>query len=192
MDWTTLQAAIKSWAALVTGLPVVWENEARPTIIRTPGYVILGTPSDITPKGQDWVQTEVIGDELRPTVVGQRIFTVSFRVLTRSQLPAQSARYYTERARLSLKMPSVLATLQAAGLAVVRAEPTKQFDAPWDERMESIAAFELTLGAAVALQDIGDDLGTIGSVLLSAETETDSGATPEPPDYTDFVVEIDP
>lgn len=184
MNWATLQDAIKDWFATWTGLVVVWENEPRPTILRHQGFGILAVTT-IQNVGQDFVQTSEGSDpnDLLPTVVGQRIFTVSCRVVSRSHTPNLTGKHFLERARSSLKLPSVLTAFQEAEIAVVSCSPTVEIAAKWDDRMESVASFELTLATVSTLAD-SEDLGTIGTIELSSTIE---GA-----EFTDVPIEIDP
>ncbi len=187
MDWEALQDAIKAWFTGITGLTVVWENEKRPHLLRD-AFGILSTPSEVTSVGQDYYRetTSVDPDEIDPEVVGQRVFQVGCRVVSRSQTANKTARWYTERARLSLKFPTVLTAFQTAGIAVVNALPTFQFDAPWDQRFESISAFNLLLATTATLTD-STPVGTIGTIAVSSNV----APAPTPPNLDDELFEID-
>lgn len=192
MNWEDLQDAIQTWFSTWTGLVVVWENEPRPAILRHNGYGILAVTT-VVGLGQDFVQYSEGTDpnDQLPTVVGQRLFTVSCRVVSRSQAANKTGKYFLERARSSLKLPSVISTFTAAGIAIVSADKTVEIGSPFDDRVESSASFELTLGTTASLAD-SEDEGTIGTIALTSELETDTGPVPTPPNYEDLIVEIDP
>ena len=182
MNWEDIQDAIKAWLAAITGLVVVWENEPRPSILRQAGFCILGTPTGITALGQDFVQEEVTGDDISPVVVGQRVFTVPIRAISRSQSPANTGRTHLEKARLSLKMPSVLEHFQTHSMAIVRADKIVQYDAPFDERVESIASMEVTFAATATMTD-PEVLGSIHTISVGSTLKQPNGSTdvPTPP-----------
>jgi hypothetical protein len=74
--------------------------------------------------------------------------------------------------------------LHTAGLAVVLAEPTQAFDVAWDDRFESVAAFNVTFAATATLADTDNPIGTIGTIEL--ESDIDPGPN------TSETIEIDP
>lgn len=194
MDFAALETAIETWFRVATGLDqVVWENRARIALARDRAFGILSAPDMVASVGQDYVQLDSVdGDgNLVPNVAGQRTFSVLCKVLNRSQLPNGTGRYFLELARISLKKPTVLEHFQANGIAIVSCGKTTNFDAPFDERVESVAAFTLTLAAAVNASDT--PVGTIETIEVSSTVQnTDGTVFPVPPNLDQEPFSVEP
>jgi hypothetical protein len=132
---------------------------------RMRGFWIVSPPNTITPLGVD-TATFVNGVA---TVKGRRSFVCSIRFLCRDQSAKKNARYWLEQARMSLYRPVVQEHYRTYGMGVIRMAPTVSYDAPYDGRMESIAAAELTLTCGVLDTQGVEDVGTLESVEVSGD-----------------------
>ena len=185
IDFATIETGIAEWTQAVVSLPVYWQGRRKPMLAKLPAYVELQI-DPVAGQGVDEVRHTESGSDLVPTVAGLRQITVACRVRSRSQAPNKSARYYLEVLRSSLRKPTTLEHFQAYGLAIVRAEPTVNFDATFDERVESVAAFDLVLGLAV--NDADSSIGTIDEVVITSHVEDAEGELPSPPNFDDEVI----
>lgn len=185
--WATIEAALAAWFHTVSGLTPQWSNQPRSARMMTgEGRGELEAPDVIHQLGEDWIErtpTDADPNILIETQVGNRVFTVGVRVVSLDQRSAFAARQTLEKLRGSLKLSATLSAFQAAGLAIVRAGPTKNMDAPSDleDRMESRAWFPLELACVMAWQDPAlTGVGTIGSVELTSNV---AGTTPPDLDH---------
>jgi hypothetical protein len=197
MDLKQIKADVKQWAASVTAMPCAWRNDPQTMQIKAPARIELDGPHSIVGVGQDWLQhTQVLDEDdeptgqLVPTVVGNREFTVTIRAVSRSQDGNESGEFFCEKLRTSLKLTSVQEHFRASEIAVVRCGKSQPFDAPFDGRWEAISAMELRLAAAISQSDIS--VGQIAAVGVSSLLQDSAGQLlPEPPNYTDEIVEIE-
>lgn len=190
MDFASIQTAVKDWLEVVTGLPATMINEQRKHLIRVNGFCVVDNPTSIVASGQDYWE-EVEGsdpDQIIPTVVGRREFSIPVKVISRSQTANKTARFFLEKARTSLKKPSVLEHFRANELAIVQLGPTVDFDSPHDDREESIAVAELRLACSVV--DTDTEIGTIGTVEVSSHLEDGSNELPSPPNLDEEIFTV--
>jgi hypothetical protein len=184
-----IESALLTWAGTVTGLPAVIENRPRSHLLKVAGYVVVSPPTSIKQVGEDYINNEEIEDDptmVRPTLVARREFSVPLRVICRSQSPSKTGRYWIEKLRESLKKPSVLEFFKTNEIGIVRMGPTANFDAPFDERIESVGAAELRLCCAVT--DTDSDVGFIETVELSSHIEgVDGQELPAPPNLDEAI-----
>lgn len=171
-----------------TGLVFVWENEPRPGYLDKPHGILAG-PLRVRALGQDFVRNVQVSDTLLPQVMGQRVLTYSLRVIARDHVPDYKAGHYCELARQSFKLPERRAGLKLAGLGFVRAQDIALYDAPFDDRMESIAAFEFDLSAVPGDLPLGADQGWIETVQVTSHLKTSENTElPTPPNVTDDTI----
>jgi len=137
--------------------------------------VVLSGPDNIETVGTDYVtDADAGGDMNQPTVVGNREFDVQVRVISRSQAGNKTAQYYLEKIRAALTRPSTIETFVAAGIAVFRMGKGVRFDAPFEERWESIAAATWRVSTTIAdSEDTAQD--TIQSVDMTQNVEHPDG-----------------
>lgn len=189
MDIDAIQTTIATWVKSVVQLPVRWEN--KPDNVMTPmvpAKVILTGPMNIETHGVDYVQYATAGSDLQPTVIGHRQFDVGVRVIGRSQAGNKSAQFYLEKLRAALTRPSALATFGEAGLAVLQMSKGVSFDAPFEERFESIASATWLMTAVVADADDAT-VGVLTKVSLSSTIDGEDGSVlPSPPNVTDELI----
>lgn len=192
LDFETIEQALKDWFTTVLDLPCQYENNRQAMLGKLPVYGILGEPTDIDQVGEDYVSGPFSGDDWQPGVIGSREFTCMIRIIGRSHTSARSARHHAEILRTSLKKPSILEFFQSQQIAIVRASPIQNFDATFDSRVESIAAFDLRLCAPLA-ESLDSPVGTIGTIELSSTVKNADGTTlPVPPNLDDELIGVDP
>lgn len=182
MNLAGIQATVAGWAVAQSGLPVYWVGAPQPMQLKP--RIELDGPLAIEQRGTDWIlwsePADASGSGVVPTAVGNRELTIIIRAIGRSASPNDRAQYWIERLRTSLHMPSVLAHFHSGGLAIVRSGPIAQYDAPIDNRIESIAAAEIRFATTVA--DADAVLDTIAAVQLSSHIQDESGTElPVPP-----------
>lgn len=121
MNLAALEPVIKAWATTITGVDVVLFQDEPRTMHN--GRLVLLNVTSIVPKGIEeltQVDDDTAGAEaVTFTVVGYRLLSLSMQCETHDQRAASTARQVLERARTRARMPGNLATLQAAGLALV-------------------------------------------------------------------------
>jgi hypothetical protein len=185
MDIEAIEETLEAWARAQTGLPAAWRNKPATMQIKLPARIELDGPTLIESPGQDWLMHEDASDtQVQPTVVGNREFTVTIRAVGRSQAGNSRGQFWIERLRASLKKPSVLALFQDANIAVVTAGPTAQYDAAFDNRVESIAAMEVRFATTIAETDeLADAIA--GTRLTSHIQDTAGTELPVPPNVED-------
>jgi len=140
----------------VTSCPARWENQpAGLSLGKLVGCEsILTGPINIEPVGEDYVVWSDADGASQPTVHGHREFDVMLRCVTRSQAGNKSAQWWLEKVRAALVRPSTITRFNEAGLAVLSMGKGVQFDAPFEERFESIAS--AVLRCTCTISD-GDD-----------------------------------
>ncbi len=190
IDFTALSAALLAWVATVLpGIPKVWGDGEGNMQIPAPVRIEVDEPSVISNIGQDeqrWSAAPITGAPVC-TVYGQRELQITIRARgrTHTATPAQAV---ILKLRSSLKMPSVLDALHAAGIAVIRTGPTQNYNAPFDNRVESIAAFVVTFGMGIADTD-AVSAGQIDTAGLSSALQGSNGVTlPSPPNFDNEII----
>ena len=150
MDIKSIRDALRDWAKNTTGLPCRWDNEPTGLQMKLPAVFVLTGPINMENVGEDEVRyTDVDAGHVQASVVGWREFDVMVRCVARTQDPNKSAQFQLERLRTALLRPSTLALFDAAGIAILRMSKAVQFDAPFDERYESVASATWRLTAVV-------------------------------------------
>ena len=204
MDWATIKAALRTLLATLAGVPALWRDEPRPfgQNATTTAYVLINAT---TTRGMgvdevryqnldtDGAPTDVMADaeSIRPDLCGQRQIVLSIQPETLDQRAEYSAMVYAERIRTRLAFPSALATLAAAGLALVRVGPSTVLDYVHDGRNYSRALVEVTLGAASNESDAA--IPFIETAVLTSEIQDEAGnVLPSPPNITDVEVDVGP
>lgn len=190
MDLASIQEAVVAWvtASLPATIPISWAGEPGTMQAKLPARIELDGPTMIVPIGQDWLMHEdASATEVTPTVVGNRELTIVVRAIGRSSAPNSRGQFWIERLRASLKKPSVLAAFQEANIAIVNAGPTAQYNAPNDNRVESIAAMEVRFATTISEADETGD--AIASVKLTSHVSDTSGVELDvPPNYVDLQI----
>jgi hypothetical protein len=194
IDLAAFQTALKAWvSAVLPNVPNDTTDTKRVFQIPAPYRIEIDEPSSIRRIGEDW---RTMADSVNGpvfTVHGNRELDVTIRARGRTHTPNSSAQYAIEELKTSLKKPSILTALQAAGIAVVRTGNTQNYNAPRDQREESIAAMVVTFGMAVASVD-ANTAGQIDSVGVSsalAVSGNPADAT-SPPNVTDEILRPPP
>lgn len=193
MDIEAIETALIDWAKAVTSLPATWENKVAQMQMKLPARIVLTGPINIDTVGVDYVQWSdaAAGLEAQPTVVGHREFDVMVRVISRSQAGNKTANFYLEKLRAALARPSTLETFGEAGIAVLRMSKSTSFDAPFEERWESIASATWRL-TAVILDADDATVPTLTSIELTSRIEGESGSVlPSPPNVIDEVITVE-
>lgn len=186
MDLESIETVLLAWVKTATGMPGAWRDKPGTMQVKLPARIELDGPTLIEQRGQDWLiyeDDDVDPDAdptVTPTVVGNREFLVTVRSVGRSQEGNSRGQYWIERLRASLKKPSVLEAFREANIAVVMAGPTHQYNAPFDNRVESIAAMEVRFATTIAEQDTAAD--TIGHAVVTSHVQGVTGTElPSPP-----------
>lgn len=194
MDIEAIQTKVLDVVKALTKLPTHWKNQKDNVMVpKLVARVELDGPLNIEPVGEDEVQyVDAFDDDdlpvVNPTVVGQREFDITVRVVSRSQTGNKTSQYWLELLRTALRRPSVTLELNDAGLAVLTIGKSASFDAPFEERWESIAIANLRLSTVVV--DIGDSASeAITQIALSSDIDNvDGEALPSPPNLDDVII----
>lgn len=185
MDFAAYKAAIETWVAAQSGLTVQWQDESggwqgKPRI--------RARLHSSRPLGQDylvWAEDTDLddGEDFVPTVQGNRLLELKLYCRTRNQHDNNTAPYYLEKVRSSLKKPSTRATLLAADLVVASAEAVQDIEIVVDNRRESYAYLDVHLATVVNDRDESEADSWPESVVTTAELvapdDSDMGWTDE-------------
>ena len=151
IDWTKIHSALKDCFEKGTGLAFIWENEATEFLPKP--YGLLNIAQSSAPWRDDLYIINEAGDYVT-YLVGARDINVNIQVFSRSHSPNENARYFLEKARTSLRKPTVEELLKGAGLTLLETHPLVELDFSFDQRKESRAAFD----AVFRLQEIERDV----------------------------------
>jgi hypothetical protein len=197
VDLIAIRAALTAWVMSQTDLSsVLWENERRPFVTHTWAMlnIITSSSNGVDETRYDYDPGAPMGEELQPYQAGVRRLTLSCQVESHSQLAGENGRFYLERLRARWRRASSLDQLSAAGLAVVRLEPTVLTDYIRDDHMISRASMDVVfalslderaLATATPPSALDDPTGYIAIVEVTSNLEhPDGSAVPEPPDFT--------
>jgi hypothetical protein len=179
MDFATHKTAIKTWVEAQSGLVAQWRDEAG-------GW--QGKPRirlhlmSSAPLGVDWIDYDLddeleAGSDFVPTVRGNRMLVLSMLCQTRNQAGNNTASYYLEKLRTSLKKPSVRTGLYAAGLVVSSSEAVQDLAAWVDDRVESEAQLDVHLAAVVNSRDEAEAGSYADHMTTTAEFTTPTDDT---------------
>lgn len=194
MDIAAIQDALKAWVREVTACPCRWENQTTGLEMGklVGAQIVLTGPMNIEAVGEDYVARADAGAGLvQPTVWGHREFDVQVRAITRSQAGNKTAQFWLEKIRLALRRPSADTTFAEAEFAVLSMSKGVQFDAPFEERWESIASATLRITCVVSDAEDAPET-TLTSVALTSKIEGADGAElPTPPNFAADIVTVE-
>lgn len=183
MDRATAEAALVTWAALVTGVEatcVQWEN-AGPRVRHNGALVLLSEVSftEVGTDGARWAYASNADPllEMTPAASGGRLWTVQVSVEVHDQRAATSARAVTDVAHVRASWPRARAVLTAADVAIASLGPTRSADYRVDGRVVSRALFELRLNTRVSAADTAGRTSYIATVGATATVVDPAGAT---------------
>ena len=199
MNYAAIRDALKQWVKDTTGMPCRWENKPTGLQLKLPAAFVLTGPINVEPVGEDYVRYDNVDDGsklVQAAVVGHREFDVMVRCVARSSDPAKSAQFQLERIRTALRRPSTQTLFDAAEFAVLDMSKSVQFDAPFEERHESIASATLRCTAVVdeAFDSPGSDRRdepepTLTSVELTTKIKgADGSDLPSPPNVSEKLI----
>jgi hypothetical protein len=182
MDRATAEAALVTWAALVTGADSAvcqWEN--APRVIHQ-GTLVLLSEVSLTEVGADSAAWSYASNadpllEMTPTAWGGRLWTVQVSVEVHDQRAATSARAIAQRAVARASWPRARALLTAAGCAIASVGATRRADYRVDGRMVSRELFELRLNTTVSEADTAGRTSYIATVSATATVRDAGGNT---------------
>lgn len=191
IDFATIKAAIKSWAAAQSGISAIWRDEANSMVFKPVIKLHLHTVQGLGVDYLGWDYDDTLdppdeeggGGDYVPTVSGNRLMVLSIQCETRNQHGNNSALYYLEKLRTSLKKPSVRSGLYAACVVVTSTEATQDLSDWTDDRTESLAQLDVHLSTVVNNRDeseadsYADKMNAQG--VLEAPSGTDFGFGPE-------------
>lgn len=178
IDWRSIQNAAKAWASKYTGLPAVMEDDPREWLGKA--FVELSTSAS---QGLGVDEVRYIHDpdlspaaDMVPSYVGNRLFTLSVKIDSRSQDPDADAQHYLELLRTSLARPSVKAAFYAAGFSVAETLGLISQKRRVDGRIESFALMDLRCNTKAEVVDEGEDaIGYIERVKVSSTLTPSAG-----------------
>lgn len=173
--------AIEAWAEAVTGLKFFWRNRKRGwEQAKTWGTLHVTTGRHL---GIDDIRERDLtggappaGEEIEVQISGQRLITVAVRVKSRDQEPLETARFYLEQLRTSLRKPSIRAThLQPASIAVVRAMPTNDLDFTRQKRVEAFSNMDVIF--ATVVNELDAPTTFIQTVRVTSDIKNPAGVS---------------
>jgi hypothetical protein len=150
VDWQVAENAIAAWFAGATGIDVLWANQDIPQPPWPYGTLnMIAGPTKIG--GEDNVRRSTdlnqAGEEVQLEHNGPRHITVSCQVIQGppdTHNPDCHARRLAGAAHAALSLESINAAFNAAGLAVVNAEPVTNADIEVGGEWTSRGVFDVT------------------------------------------------
>jgi hypothetical protein len=100
----------------------------------------------------------------------------ALRVVSRDQSPDVRAQRYVELARMALALPETRSRFRTAKMGFARASSVKQMDWKKDDRWESVASLDIWFNVVMDDAPVGEDQGTIGTVVVTGHLENQDGA----------------
>jgi hypothetical protein len=162
MDFSTLQTALPTLLSTLIGLPCQHATEPRKFITGPCAVVEFISQEGIGVDDRKWENLDTNGavttdpaaaDTVRATQYGMREGVLQITAWSNDQRIDKSARFYLERLRTRLRMPSSLDALRAMGLAIVTIEKTVPLDLTEDGRVMSQASLDVRVGYGVTEAD---------------------------------------
>lgn len=174
IDMEAFQNAIQEWFAEATGLETIWRSQSAPQPeYPFAGLAITSGPAPSAPQWEQRTDTDLnrpAGEEVRISVGIPCRFTVSCQVyvgMPDARNPAINATAYMIAAQSSLSLPSVLAALCSAGIAVERPGVVQNLDEIIEDSFVSRATMDVVLGAALNLEEFA---GYIAKVKIKSDS----------------------
>jgi hypothetical protein len=167
---------LRAWIATRTGLVTGWEDQPQGYLPEDYVELRMGPMMRI---GQDGIRYEYDGDrpagqEVVPTVVGQREFTLTVIVRAWSQELSQTAEVPLSRLELALQLPSFAQLCDDLNIGVIGTSQIVQADRMVDERVQSGAAIDIRFATSIHLTDSDEGQGYIETA--DVETTLHGGA----------------
>lgn len=184
MNWPEVEQTLKTWfQGVLSGAPVAWKRQ--PTGLKV-GHRHWGELSIMGDRGVGVDEVRLLeqepGADLTALVAGNRQFTLTCEVHVRDQRAGRDAHAWLSKARSSLRWPSTLSALDAAGLALVRIEPLVAISEVASGRDVSRASMDVVLAGV----DNSPDPEAIPPVeqvdpadIAADEPPPDAGTAPE-------------
>jgi hypothetical protein len=167
---------LRAWIATRSGLVTGWEDQPEQY---TPEDYIELRVGPMMRVGRDGIRYEYDGDrpvgqEMVPTVIGQREFTLTVIVRAWSQELSQTAEVPLSQLELALQLPSFQQLLLDLNLGLIGTSQIVQADRVVDDRVQSGAAIDIRFATSIHLQDADEGQGYIATA--DVETTLHGGA----------------
>ncbi len=182
MNHATIDPALKTWAAALTGIPVacvLWENE--PQVQHNGALVTLRWVSEVN-AGVDathWAFAENADPlrEMTPTTTGNRVAVLQVDVEVHDQSPGVNAGAVASKARTRVYWPRLLAQLAAVQLAVASVGQVLVTDYELDGHFVSRRTLEMQLNGVASETDADGTTSYIATVGTTGGITDPTGAT---------------
>lgn len=171
MDLLAVENALHAWAVTGLGLAagqVIWsESNAPPPATKPFATLKLVGPSRLGLGGQlteETVLTNPSGEEIVRTLTEHQEWKLSIQILATPTSGAGTAFGLLNAAALKLRLPSALAALRAAGVAVVEVGDTQDLTALFATDFESRALLDVRLRTVDTATENTGYIDTVGIV----------------------------
>ena len=139
-QWPFLQITLENIFKSATGIPFVWNEEARKMMRKPFGILSLGQCITI---GRDSGYYRFRDGNISCDLVGHRELNINVQVFSRKARGDCSARTLIEKTRLCLANPIYRDELRSAGLVFVENHPVTSLEFSFQNRAENRAAFDV-------------------------------------------------
>jgi hypothetical protein len=187
MSTAAIKTALAAIISTITGIPianVVWRGsfQERSMVIGTRAVLYMNSKVGI---GVDETRQDVspvrIEDQASVVQCGQRRITWSILIETQQLNASQDAGELMDLVRISLRKPSVLAAINAAGFAINSFAGTTNTDFLSGGRTVTQAMLDVYLNSADNDADTGDGSGDwIGEAIIDSDTANDAAGPVSP------------
>jgi len=156
---------LRAWVEARTGLVTNWVDQ--PQAYRPDDYIELAMGA-MERLGQDGLRYEFDaarpdGQQMVPTVVGQREFVLRAEAYAWSQELAQTAENPLIMLELALQLPSFRQLMLDLNLGLVSTGPLTQSDQLVDDRVQSRASLDIRFATSIHLTDADEGQGYIST-----------------------------
>lgn len=183
MSLDAIQTALVAWVIALTGVEapfVGFKDDARANVVTKGTSVDLSWVSDVG-VGQDEIRYEeddaaaIPDPNLTPVQMGNRLMVLQVGIETWDQRATVNAHTLANRLRGRVKLPSSLAALAAANVALVDIGGAINANYNSDGRIVSRRVIEIRLNATSTERGTtADQIGSIESVEVTSDKITDS------------------
>jgi hypothetical protein len=161
---------LRAWFATRSGLVTGWEDQPEGYLPNDYIELRMGPMERIGQDGIRWSHdpSKPAGQDMVPTVVGQREFTLTVIVRAWSQELSQTAEAPLSQLELALRLPSFQQLCLDLNLGLIGTGPIVQADRTVDDRVQSGAAMDIRFATSIHLTDADEGQ----SYIATADVET--------------------
>lgn len=162
--WPPIKTALESVFLRATGVPFVWQEEAR-RVLRPPiGILELGQSMTV---GRDAHRYTFRDSDITLDIYGHRELTIGVQLVSRMAKNVPSSRVLAEKTRLALANPIYRDELRSAGLIFVESHPLVNLDFNRSRSKELRSSFDVVFRLLLQEQQAWNQSGYFDQIQMS-------------------------